>query len=158
MKTKEQAILNPEVGDRWIWPNGQTAQISSYSPAKDNFPLSWNCHGFDAKWQVLFAYDGEDFNAKVHNAKYLGNFALKKEKSPKSKKEALTNPELGDRWVISEIPFQIGKIESFDNGKTVRVYASSKVKEDQLLGIVGEDFNSKMCWYEFVGNFALNSI
>lgn len=72
----------------------------------------------------------------------------------RTKEDALKNPILGDRWEINGELFQIGDIANYS--EIIHIYASSSKTTNKLLGKQGENFNSKMCWHEYVGNFALN--
>lgn len=76
-KTKEQAIKNPELGDRWNI-NGTECQvgvISSYDQDKTKIVYAFSKDGNRKHLGTI----GEEFNAMMCWHDFLGNFAIPNE-------------------------------------------------------------------------------
>lgn len=93
---RERAITSPQVGDRWEWKDGLSAEIFFIPTSISGNKMIWLV-GSDRQ-QFYWSFDS--WRQFVHAAKFMGNFVSK---SQTLKRDPLKNPKIGDKWEVTDL-------------------------------------------------------
>jgi hypothetical protein len=69
MKTKAEALANPEAGDRWRYESGEISTVTAYHGDTITDTLTW----VDGSIRGPFTNSIEEWLFHAHQSEYLGN-------------------------------------------------------------------------------------